>query len=70
MLLAQAGSGKASPNRYFVKAYRYQTKMVDTEDQGDASHGVVAIYRPVKQCPREDPRRCRAYVEDMPMGRT
>jgi hypothetical protein len=47
-LLALASSDKAAPNRNFVKAYRYQTKTPEAEDQGDANQGAVATYRPSK----------------------
>jgi hypothetical protein len=66
-LLAGSASHKAAPNRYFIKVCRYQTKAAETEDQGDASHGAVATYRPrkaasnvrIREGARHKPRICQ-----------
>jgi hypothetical protein len=52
----------------FIKFYRYRTKAPETEDQGDANHGVVATYRPCKAASNGRTRRCRAYTKDMLNG--
>jgi hypothetical protein len=50
-MMAQAGSDKVAPNRHFMKACRYLTETTEAKDHGDASHGTIATYRPVKQPP-------------------
>jgi hypothetical protein len=43
--MVKAGSDEGTPNRHFIKAYRYPSEAAEGEDHGDAIHDTVATYR-------------------------